>query len=148
VKANQRVLREEEQDKSLVLVRSLVRLAIDTSGWKHEAVAAAMSAASGLAIDSVYLSKILSGEKRISVVHVRALPAEIEVIFARLYAQHFGLIVLAPACGQQQALEQLVNGLVGLFALQHLPARADRMAHAELRAPHASVAADGHTGRR
>lgn len=115
-------------DSDLVLVRRWMRAAIDESRWKHEAVAMAMTEA-GVPTDGVYLSKLLSGEKPISAKHLRALPDDIEAIYARLQAEHFGHIVVTPVTGDR-ALRNLVSGLIGVMA--PLPARADAMAKAQL----------------
>ena len=126
-KGNLDVLADGSEDNSLV--RTLLRAAITESGWKDGAVAESMglTGASGAA----YFSKMLSGEKPISAKHLRALPDDVEAIFARLYAESFGLIVVAPARGDE-AVKQLVAGLFGVLAPQ-LPARAGRFAKAGLR---------------
>lgn len=121
---------EPRQDKSLVptrdaedikvdLVRKLLRVSIDLTEWKDAAVAEAI----GLKGESgaAYFSKMLSGEKPISAKHLRALPDDIEQIFARLYAESFGLIVVAPVFGND-AVKQLVAGIFGVLATR-LPER-------------------------
>lgn len=121
------VLEENDQDNSLV--RRLLRKAIDESTWKDGAVAEAI----GLKGESgaSYFSKMLSGEKPIGSAHLRALPDDIEAIFARLYAEHFGLIVVAPVYGDD-AIRNLVSGIFGVLS-SRLPAKAHSMAHAVLR---------------
>lgn len=96
------------EDKSLVLKRRMLREAIDESGWKHDAVALA------LGVDAPYLSKMLAGEKLITLRHLDALPDDIEAIYARKYAELFGAIVVAPVSGEA-AVRNLVSGLCGLL---------------------------------
>jgi len=110
------------EDTSVVPeIRELLRQAIDATRWKHDALAEVM----GLC-DRFYLSKMLSGEKAITAAHLKALPDDVEAKFAELYAESFGLIVVAPACGEDAA-RQFVAGLFGLLAPQK------RMAKAALR---------------
>lgn len=107
----------DRQDNELVLVRRCLREAITESGWKHEAVAAEMTR-NGAKVDPPYLSKMLNGGpdgKSISALHLRALPDDIEAIYARKYAESFGLIVVAPVSGDQ-AVRNLVSGLVGVLS--------------------------------
>lgn len=128
-KGNLDVLADRGQDKNLVLaaagegmdlVLRLLRESIDESGWKNGAVAEAI----GLKGESgaAYFSKMLGGEKPIGAKHLRSLPDDIEAIFARKYAESFGLIVVVPAVGSD-AIRQLIAGLVGVLQTQ-LPARA------------------------
>lgn len=127
-------LSEHDEDNSLV--RRLLRAAIDETGWKDGAVAECigLSGESGAA----YFSKMLSGEKPIGAKHLRALPDDIEAVFARLYAESFGLIVVAPTHGDD-AVKALVSGLFGVLA-PSLPVRATRMAKATIPAPARKVA--------
>lgn len=117
------------EDIKVDLVRKLLRIAIDLTEWKDAAVAEAI----GLKGDSgaAYFSKMLSGEKPISAKHLRALPDDIEQIFARLYAESFGLIVVAPVRGED-AVKQLVAGLFGVLATR-LPDQAGPPIKATLR---------------
>lgn len=96
------------EDNSLVLKRRLLREAIDESGWKHDAVAHALD------VDAPYLSKMLAGEKPITLRHLDALPDDIEAIYSRKYAETFGQIVVAPAEGDT-AIRNLVSGLIGVL---------------------------------
>jgi len=134
------VLARAGEDKSLVptrtaedikldLVRNLLRVSIDLTDWKDAAVAEhiGLRGESGAA----YFSKMLAGEKPISAKHLRALPDDIEQIFARLYAESFGLIVVAPAYGDD-AVRQLVSGIFGVLA-PRLPERAGGPLKASLR---------------
>lgn len=108
------------QDKTVVL-RQLLRAAIEQSRWKHDALWRAMKLP-----DAAYLSKLLSGEKPLGAHHLADLPDDIEGIFAGLYAETFGQIVVTPASGEQ-AVKQLVSGLFGVLA-PRLPTRASAMA--------------------
>lgn len=113
------------QGKSLSLIRDLLRDAIEESGWKHEAIAAQLDLP-----NAAYLSRMLSGEKPIGTSHLLALPDDVEAIFARRYAETFGLIVVAPVSADV-AMRQLVSGLVGvLTARPALPQKAEKMARA------------------
>lgn len=96
-------------DNELALKRRLLREAIDDSRWKHDAVAAA------LGVDAPYLSKMLAGEKPITLRHLDALPDDVEATYAKKYAEGFGLIVVAPAASPECAIQQLVSGLVGVL---------------------------------
>lgn len=115
----------QSEDKDLVLVRQIFKAAIEESGEKKEFVAAAIG------VDPEYLSKMFSGDKPIQTRHLGALPDQIEAIFARRYAEAFGLVVVTPVVGEA-AVHSLVSGLVGLLA-PRLPTRAVRMARAELK---------------
>jgi hypothetical protein len=105
-------------------IRDLLRQAIDDCKWKHEAVAAHIDR------DGHYFSKMLAGEKAITARDLRNLPDDIEACFAKLYAEQFGLVVVAPVQGEE-AVHQLVTGLVGVLGL--LPRRAAGMAKAAIR---------------
>jgi hypothetical protein len=109
-------LEREETAADNAVVLQLLRASIDESGWKHEAVAAAMSEASGLSIDGPYLAKLLAGEKSWSLRHLLALPNDIEARFANKWASHRGAVVVAPLEGEA-AVAALVGGLVGLLTL-------------------------------
>jgi hypothetical protein len=111
----------EPKDNELVLMRHTLRDAIEESGWKKEAIAAAMDLP-----DAAYLSKLFSGEKPLMARHLVGLPDDVERIFARRYAEAQGLIAIEPACGGD-AVRQLVSGLIGVLA-PRLPEKADRMA--------------------
>lgn len=120
------VLSETSQDNALV--REWVRDAVDDRGWKHDAVAAAISEASGRSIDGPYFSKMLTGEKPFPIELLRALPDDIEQDVARRYAEAMGLIVVEPVHGQD-AVRSLISGLIGVLSAP-LPMR---MATATLR---------------
>jgi hypothetical protein len=114
-----------EQDNDGVRdLRDLLRAAIDETDWKHEALAIQMG------LDRHYLSKMLSGDKPISAKHLRALPDDVEAVFARLYAEQFGLIVVAPLTGVE-AERAFVAGLMGVLR-GRLPEKAGAPLKAEL----------------
>lgn len=100
----------DEQGNDLSLIRDCLRLAIEESRWKHDALATAMALP-----NAAYLSNMLSGEKPIGAKHLRALPDDVEAIFARRYAESFGLIVVAPLRGDE-AVHSLVRGLIGVLS--------------------------------
>jgi hypothetical protein len=130
---NERVLSQGAEDKSVVPeLRHLLRDAIDESSWrgKHEALAVAMRLP-----DRFYLSKMLNGTKPIGTKHLKALPDDVEVIFAKKYAETFGLIVVAPTHGADAA-RAFVTGLFGLLAPapSALPEKAGPPVRATLRA--------------
>jgi len=124
-KGNPVVRAAAAEDKDLVLVRQWFREAIEESGWKKDAVAAAMTE-HGAKVDAPYLSKLLSGDKAITAKHIRALPDAVEAIYARKQAESFGQIVVEPVTGEQ-AIRNLVSGLCGVLP-GALPMRASRMA--------------------
>lgn len=105
----------DARDNSIVRTREALRAAIDESGWKHEAIAAAMSDASGLTIDAPYLSKLLSGEKPIAAKHIEALPDEVEQLYSKHYAESFGHVVV-PRLSEEEARRHLAIGLFGMLA--------------------------------
>lgn len=108
VLANPVVPHHEPQDNALVRMRLLLRDAIDGSGWKHDAVASA------LGVDAPYLSKMLAGEKTITLRHLAALPDDVKARFASSAAERLGFIVVKPVQGPE-AIKGLVSGLVGLL---------------------------------
>ena len=115
----------EAQGNRLSLIRDLLRDAIEESGWKHEALAAYMGLPNG-----AYLSQMLSGDKPIGTKHLLALPDDVEALFARMYAETFGLIVVSPVSADV-AMRQLVSGLVGVLTSRSaLPQKAEKMARA------------------
>jgi len=108
------------------LLLTLIRQAMDRTGWTQEALALEM------AKDKGYVSKVLSGEKPLGGTFLRSLPHDLEAVFAGLYAETFGLIVVSPVSGDL-AVRNFVSGLLGVLTPTLLPAKADRMAHAALR---------------
>lgn len=97
-----------DREGNRVVLHGVLRLAIDESGWKHDAIACA------LAVDGPYLSKMLTGEKPIAARHLAALPSDVARIFARRYAEGFGLLVVTPLSGDDAAIA-LIGGFVGIL---------------------------------
>ena len=122
------LLVDTAEDNDLVLLRRLLRDAIDESGWKHEAVAAVLH------VGGPYLSKMLAGTKPITDRHIRALPREIGVILARRYAEAFGLVVIT-STEEQRVIGNLLQAVGSAFATLggQLPMKVDRMARASPR---------------
>lgn len=107
------------KDNELVLVRRCLREALDESGWKRAAVAKAMTDTGLVKVDEPYLAKMLADgpdAKSISALHLRALPDDIEALYAKKYAESFGQIVVAPAPDAETAARHLVSGVFGLLA--------------------------------
>lgn len=123
---------QRDRDKSLVL--RLLREAIDESKWKHEALAAHLSAALGLRIDGPYLSKMLAGEKPVSLDHINALPDDIERIYYRLRGESLHLIVVEPV-DPVTAARYFATALLSGVLQSALPVRASAMARADLPEP-------------
>lgn len=111
--------------RDLAELLAWINRAIDEKCWNHEALAAHMQK------DRAYISRVLSGDKPLSAAFLRALPDDIEAAVASYYAESFGLVVVAPASGDQ-AVRNLVSGLVGMLSAPALPAKADRMVRSEL----------------
>lgn len=87
---------------------ALLRLAIDRSRVKHAAVAAA------IAVQPPYLVLMLKGERPVSERHIEALPREVARELARVWAESFGFLVVAPLSASD-AQDALVVGLVSLL---------------------------------
>jgi hypothetical protein len=103
---------------------ALLRTAVHDTGWTLEALEAAMK------IDKSLISRVLNGERPLTLKFLVALPDDVEARYEQLRAEAFGLIVVQPVTGAD-AIRHLVGGLVGLLA-SGLPARADHMAKATL----------------
>jgi hypothetical protein len=115
------------QGKEHSLVLALLREAIATSGWKHEALALEMALP-----NAAYLSRMLSGEKPVTLRHLSALPDDIERIYYRLRSESLGLIAVEPPPTLDVALRQMAAGLIGIATLSRMPARASSQAKATL----------------
>lgn len=105
----------QPEGNELSLIRECLRRAIDQSQWKHDALAVEIGVS-----NAAYLSNMLSGEKPIQVRHLRALPDDVEALFAKFYAESFGLVVTVPITGRA-AIEALVSGLIGVLTAPQLP---------------------------
>lgn len=119
-------LTEAAQVNNVSLLARLLRKAIDLSGWKHAAIASALD------VSPSYLAQMLTDEKAIGAKHLEALPDDVEAVFARLYAEAHGLIVVEKL-DEDTARRHLAVGLFSLLAKRDLPDRAGVTAKAELR---------------
>lgn len=122
--------RSTDVDRALTLLRQ----AVADTGWTLDALAADMH------IDKAHISRVLNGEKRLTLEFVVALPDDVEALFEKRRAEHFGHIVVTPAATASDAVQQLVSGLVGVLA-PRLPAKASAMCKAELPTPARKVGA-------
>lgn len=116
------------QDNTVVPLRDLLRSAIGEADWKHDAVAATISARTGRSIDGPYLSKMLTGEKPLPSELISALPDEIREALYDAGCRAHGRIVVTPCEDIEQALERFAQGLVGIIRYALLPKKAARMA--------------------
>jgi len=108
-----------------------LREAIARRRWKHEALAAHLSEKTNRCIDGAYLSKMLSGEKAITAVHLSALPDDIDAEFTKVRAEARGMLVIAPHAGQD-AMEAFLSVIyTTLLRMQQFPQPA--MAKASMR---------------
>lgn len=103
-------------DTTLALLR---RCVADTS-WTLDALEAHMG------LDKSQISRVLNGERALTLAFLLGLPDDLEALFSQRYAEGFGLIVVPPVQGDE-AVRQLVGGLVGVLSAR-FPARAERMA--------------------
>jgi len=117
--------RRAELSTTVDNVLALLRACVQDKGWTLEALEAEM------AIDKSLISRVLNGERPLTLTFLLALPDEVEALFEARRAETFGLIVVEPAHGDQ-AVRNLVSGLFGVLGASKLPARADRMARARL----------------
>jgi len=117
---------QNDQDKELVLLRIALREAIEESGEKKEAVAAAM----GLP-DAAYLSKLFSGEKMITARHIVGLPNNVERIFDRKRAEQSGFVCIEPV-DDATADRYLAIGLFARLS-RGLPSKTSGPIKAEIR---------------
>ena len=111
------------------LALDLLNRAVHDTGHTLDSLEAAMGKG------RAYIGRVLAGDKPLSYAFICALPDDVEQRFEQLRGEQLGLIVVAPAVDQQDALQQFVTGLVGLVVGHRLPARADRMAKADVAAP-------------
>lgn len=88
----------------------LLRKAVSDRDYTLDALQAFMGK------DRVYIHKVLQGDKPLSFAFITALPEDVQARFEQLRAESFGLIVVAPVLDGQEAIRQLVGGLMGLLA--------------------------------
>lgn len=103
---------------------SLLRQVLAKSDWTLDALEAHMRK------HKSYISRVLNGEKPMTLDFIVALPDEIEAAWEAKRAEHFGLVVVNRVSGDD-AIRSLVSGLVGVLT-DRLPAKADRMAKADV----------------
>lgn len=109
----------------------LVNKAVEKTGWSPTSLESAMDK------DKAYVSRVLNGEKPLSLGFIQSLPADVEATYAALYAEAHGYIVVEPV-SREVAIGNLVSGLMGVLAeaiapkVDKLPTKADRMARGEL----------------
>jgi transcriptional regulator with XRE-family HTH domain len=108
----------------LAEMRTWISRALDVTGWNQEALAAHMGK------DKAHISRVLSGEKPMSLAFLGALPDDVEAVVVGYYAESFGLVVVSPSHGDD-AVRQLVSGLIGMLRPQ-LPRRASSMVKASV----------------
>jgi hypothetical protein len=119
--------RSTDVDQALVLLRT----AVSECGYTLDALEVVMSKG------RAYIHRVLQGDKPLTLEFITALPDDVEALFEKKRAEHFGLIVVEPVEGEV-ALKHFVGGLLGILA-PRLPARAERMAHADLPATKKAV---------
>lgn len=117
---------ENAEGNELSLMLQFLREAIDESGWKHAALAVQMNLP-----NAAYLSRMLSGEKPWTLVHLLALPDKIEKRFAKKWYEHRGGVTVPKLRGQRAAL-MFAAGALGVFGAMSLPARSNGQLKAEL----------------
>lgn len=81
--------------------------------------------------DKSVISKVLSNQRPMTKEFEKALPDDVEALYAQRKAEGFGLIVVAPLTGLD-AQRAFVAGALGLMA-SPLPSRAGVTAKAEIR---------------
>lgn len=113
-----------ELSTTIDTVLAMLRTAVHDRGWTLEALEAEMG------LDKSLISRVLNGERPLTLTFLIALPDDIEATFSARYAEHHGQIVVAPVHGEQ-AVRQLVGGLLGVLS-PRLPVKADRLAKATL----------------
>ena len=106
---------------------SLLRKAINDRGWSLEALAAHMG------IDRAHVSRVLLGEKSLTLAFEVALPDDVEALYKQYRAESFGLIVVEQ-CDEETARRQFASGLFNLLTTKRseLPAKTSGPIKAEL----------------
>lgn len=104
---------------------ALLRTAVQDCGWTFDALEAFM----GKGYDKSLISRVLNGERPLTLKFLVALPNDIEALYEKRRAEQFGAVVVEPLSGIE-AQRAFVAGFMGLLS-SRLPERADRMAKAE-----------------
>lgn len=110
-------------------LRQLVNHAVATLDYSHEALTAAMGKDSAY---RSYVTRVLNGEKPLSMAFVAALPDDVRRLIAKEEAEAHGHIVVQPSHGEE-AVRHLVSGLLGVLAPK-LPAKSGGQMKAAMRA--------------
>lgn len=118
--------REDELSTAVANELAILRGCVQQCGWTLDALEAEMR------IDKSLISRILNGERPVTLKFVIALPDDIEALYMQRRAESFGLIVVAPLTGVD-AQRAFVAGAIGLMAGSHLPSRAAVTAKADIR---------------
>lgn len=87
---------------------ALLRTAVHDCGWTLDALAAHMHR------DKSLVSRVLNGERPMTLSFLVALPNDVEALYESRRAEHFGLIVVAPLHGPD-AVKAFVGGLLGVL---------------------------------
>jgi hypothetical protein len=97
-------------------VLAVLRVCVREKGWTLDALEAEMNRrAGGRGFDKSYISRVLNGERPLTLSFILALPDDVEALFESKRAESFGQIVVAPVRGED-AMRHLVTGLVGVLA--------------------------------
>lgn len=108
-----------------LLQQVLSRPAADGTRWTHEALAAYMG------LSRSYVSRVLSGEKPLSLEFIYALPDDVQCGFHAVRLEAFGAVAIEPVSGDE-AVRQLASALFGLLRVHPLGGIAPRMVKASL----------------
>jgi hypothetical protein len=95
------------------------------TGWTVDALANHWD------VDRAFAWRLVNGEKPWSVERVVGLPDDLEGRLEHLRAEGFGLIVVAPV-SREQALKNLISGLIGVMSAPELPTKTHGQAKADL----------------
>lgn len=105
---------------------ALLRKAIHDRRWTLDALAAAMKK------DKSLISRVLNGERPLTLDFQCALPDDVEALWHQSCAEGFGLIVVEPLNGAD-AKRAFVAGLFGMLNASALPEKAGSPAKADLK---------------
>jgi len=111
-------------DNSIDTVLATLRTCVHEKGWTLEALESEMR------IDKSLISRVLNGERPLTLAFLLALPDDVEVLFETRRAEAFGLLVV-PRLEGDAAAKAFASGLLGLLG-GRLPAKAALMAKANL----------------
>lgn len=119
-------------DVDLSMLRGWVRKAVYDTGWGPDS----LSAPEAMDRDKGNISRVLNGERPLSIDFILALPKDVQAEFSALYAKHHGWLVVRPV-SPDQAVQNLVSGLLGVLAGNVIGSalRHRQQAKADLREP-------------